>query len=122
MSVAIGKLGNRLEDFIKDAVSPAAVRLFRERGIAVHEVHQNIEAQRDGEGIEIDLLVVDTVDVVAIECKSHLTLDDVREHLARLGKLKRLLPSYADKRVLGAVAAMAIPDMSPSTPTARACT
>jgi hypothetical protein len=30
--------------------------------------------------------------------------------LVNLGKLKRLLPSYQDKQVLGAVAAMVLPD------------
>ncbi|CAK0747240.1 DUF3782 domain-containing protein [Gammaproteobacteria bacterium] len=107
---AIGKLGNRLGDFIEDAVRPAAVRLFRERGIDVHEVHENIEAQRANEGIEIDLLVANDTDVVAIECKSNLTMEDVKDHLKRLAKLKKLLPTYADKRVLGAMAAMVIPD------------
>jgi len=107
---AIGKLGNRLGDFIEDAVRPSAVRLFRERGIDVHEVHQNIEAQRGNEGIEVDLLVVNDTDMVAIECKSNLALDDIKNHLKRLEKLKRLLPTYANKRILGAVAAMVIPD------------
>jgi hypothetical protein len=105
----IGKLGNRLGDFIEDAVRPAAVRLFRERGVEVHEVHQNIRSQRGGEGLELDLLVVNDQDVVAIECKSNLSLDDINEHLKRLAKLKRLLPSYANKRVFGAMAAMVIP-------------
>lgn len=105
----IGKLGNRLGDFIEEAVRPAAVRLFQERGIAVHEVHQNIRSQRGDEGLELDLLVVNDQDVVAIECKSNLGLDDVNEHLQRLEKLKRLLPSYANSRVMGAVAAMVIP-------------
>jgi hypothetical protein len=107
---AIGKLGNRLGDFIEDAVRPAAVRLFRERGIDVHEVYQNVSSQRGEEGIEIDLLVVNDNEAVAIECKSHLTLDDVKEQLERLAKLKRLLPKYAGSRVLGAVAAMVVPD------------
>ncbi|MFM8331865.1 MAG: DUF3782 domain-containing protein [Candidatus Methylumidiphilus sp.] len=106
----IGKLGNRLGDFIEDAVRPAAVRLFRERGIDVHEVHQNVGAQRDGEGLELDLLVVNDTDLIGVECKSLLSVDDVNEHLQRLAKLKRLLPSYADKRVFGALAAMVIPD------------
>lgn len=106
----IGKLGNRLGDFIEDAVRPAAARLFRGRGIEVHEVHQNVRSQRGDEGLEVDLLVVNDEDVVAIECKSNLSLDDVNEHLQRLAKLKRLLPSYANKRVFGAVAAMVIPD------------
>ncbi|MDO9107300.1 MAG: DUF3782 domain-containing protein [Methylovulum sp.] len=110
MTASIGRLGNKLGDFVEEMVRPAAVRLFREQGIEVHEVHRNIEAQRGAEGIEIDLLVVNDTDIVAIECKSTLGIDDVNEHLARLGKLKRLLPSYHDKRVLGAVAGMVIPD------------
>jgi len=99
-----------LGDFIEDAVRPAAVRLFQGRGIDVHEVHQNVSSQRGSEGIEIDLLVVNSSEIVAIECKSNLCVDDVNEHLARLTKLKRLLPSYADKRVIGAMAAMVIDD------------
>jgi len=86
------------------------VRLFRERDIDVHEVHENVSAQREAGGIEVDLLVVNDTDVVAIECKSKLKTDDVNEHLARLAKLKLLLPTYAGKRVMGAVAAMVIPD------------
>jgi len=106
----IGDLGNRLGGFIEEMVRPAAVRLFRDRGIEVHEVHRDITAERGGEAIQIDLLVVNDTDTVAIECKSHLSLDDVNEHLERMEKLKRLLPKYAGSRVLGAVAAMVIPD------------
>jgi hypothetical protein len=110
VSSNIGKLGNRLGDFIEDALRPAVVRLFRERGIDVHEVHQNICSNRGNEGIEIDLLVVNDTEIVAVECKSNLSVDDVNDHLERLAKLKRLLPSYADKHVLGAVASMVIAD------------
>jgi hypothetical protein len=108
VSTSIGRLGNRLGDFIEDAVRPAAVRLFQARGIDVHEVHQNISSRRGNEGIEIDLLVVDSSEIVAIECKSNLSVDDVNEHLERLEKIKRLLPAYADKRVIGALASMVI--------------
>ncbi|KAB2936467.1 MAG: DUF3782 domain-containing protein [Candidatus Contendobacter sp.] len=110
MTISIGRLGNKLGDFVEEMVRPAAVRLFQERGIAVHEVHRQVVANRQGVAIEVDLLVVNDEDVVAIECKSTLSVDDVNEHLVRLGKLKELLPSYADKRVLGAVTGMVIPD------------
>jgi hypothetical protein len=110
VSESIGRLGSKLGDYVEEMVRPAAVRLFQERGIDVHEVHQNVSSRRDGEGIEIDLLVVNDTDVVAIECKSTLSIDDVNEHLRRLTKLKRLLPSYAGKRVLAAVTGMVIPD------------
>jgi len=110
VTASVGRLSNRLGDFIEEAVRPSAVRLFRERDIDVHEVHENVSAQREAGGIEVDLLVVNDTDVVAIECKSKLKTDDVNEHLARLSKLKLLLPTYAGKRVMGAVAAMVIPD------------
>ena len=48
MTGNIGKLGNRLGEFIEDAVRPAVVRLFRQRGIDVHEVHRNVSSQNEG--------------------------------------------------------------------------
>lgn len=110
VNASIGRLGDKLGDFVEEMVRPAAVRLFREQGIDVHEVHRNVTSQRNNEGIEIDLLVVNDTDVVAIECKSTLSIDDVNEHLERLAKVKKLLPTYASKRVLGAVTGMVIPD------------
>lgn len=106
----IGDLGNRLGDFVQEMVKPAVVRIFRERGIAVHEVHSNIYVEREEEAAEIDLLVVNDEEAIAVECKSQLTLDDVNEHLERLAKLKRLLPKYGDVRLMGAVAAIVMTD------------
>ncbi|MFI3135322.1 MAG: DUF3782 domain-containing protein [Methylococcaceae bacterium] len=110
VNTIIGNLGNRLGQFVEEAVRPSAVRLFRECGIDVHEVYQNVISKRDHESLEIDLLVVNDNDAVVIECKSNLSIDDVNAHLARMAKVKRLLPRYKDNRVLGAVAGMVIPE------------
>ncbi len=110
VSTSVGRLSNRLGEFVEEAVRPSAVRLFRARGIDVHEVHQNIAAKRDGDALEIDLLVVNNNDVIAIECKSNLSIDDVNEHLERLEKIKRLIPDHKDKRISGAVAGRVIPE------------
>ena len=110
VTASVGRLSNRLGEFVEEAVRPAAVRLFQQCGIDVHEVQQNISVKRDGEGLEIDLLVVNDKDTVAIECKSNLSVDDVNEHLERLGKIKRLIPRYKENRILGAVAGMVIPE------------
>ena len=109
VSASIGRLGNRLGDFIEDAVRPAAVRLFRERGIEVHDVFQNLTVQRGEEGLEIDLMVVNDIEAVGVECKSNLGIDDINEHIERLSKLKRLSPKYANIKLMGAVVAMVIP-------------
>ena len=109
VNTSIGRLSNRLGEFVEEAVRPSAVRLFRERGIDVHEVHQNVTSDREGSAFEIDLLVVNNQDVVAIECKSNLSIDDVNEHLERLEKIKRFLPDHVNKRISGALAGMVIP-------------
>jgi hypothetical protein len=110
VSTSVGRLGSKFGYFIEEMLYPAAVRLFKERGIEVHEVHRNVSAHRNGEGIEVDLLVINDTVAVAIECKSTLGIDDVNEHLERLDKLKRVLPSNANKQVMGAVTGMIIPD------------
>ena len=106
----LGKLGNRLGEFVEWQVRPAVVRLFQDRGIAVHEFYPGASARRDNESIEIDLLVVNTTDAVLVEVKSKLTQSDVDEHLQRLSKFKRLMPRYRDVNTMGAVAAMVVPD------------
>ncbi|TVR58886.1 MAG: DUF3782 domain-containing protein [Candidatus Competibacteraceae bacterium] len=109
VTTAIGDLGNRLGEFVEGLVRPAVVRLFRERGIAVHEVYPDVEVDRAGEELEIDLLVVNDAEAVLVEVKSKLTQADVDDHLERLGKFKRLMPRYANVRAFGAVAAMVVP-------------
>lgn len=105
----LGELGDRLGEFVEWQVRPAAVKLFRERGIAVRELSRDVSVDNGEEGIKVDLLVVDTTQAVAIEVKSKLTQRDVDEHLERLGKFKRLLPRYQNIQLLGAVAAMVAP-------------
>ncbi len=108
----IGKLGGRLGDFVEEMVRPGAVRLFQDRGLNVCQVFQNV-TRYDDQGqfiMEIDLLVVDTDTAVAIECKSHCSVDDVDEHLDRLSRFKDCFPQYAGFHLHGAVAAMVMPD------------
>jgi hypothetical protein len=106
----LGQLGNRLGEFVEYQVRPAAVRLFRERGIDVHEISTDLSVQKNGQGLEVDLLVVNSNEAIAIEVKSKLDKDDVDEHLERLGKFKQLLPRYQPLKILGAVAAMVVPN------------
>jgi len=106
----IGDLGNRLGEFVQEMVRPAVVRLFRERGIEVHQVMRNIEAFDDDNAIEIDLLVINRQQAIAVECKSRLSIEDVNDHLARLDKFKQLFSHYQDLGLMGAVAGMVVPD------------
>jgi hypothetical protein len=110
VSQQIGRLGNRLGEFVEWQVRPAVVRLFQERGIAVHELAAEVAIQRGGEGLQIDLLVINSTEAVLVEVKSKLTQADINEHLERLGKFKRLMPRYGDVQAMGAVPAMIVPE------------
>jgi hypothetical protein len=108
----IGRQGNRLGEFVQEMVRPAIIRLFRERGLPVHQVAPNLTAYDDnGQSImEIDLLALNEQTAVVVECKSHLSVDDVNDHLERLDAFKRCFPQYDRYQLLGAVAGMVVPD------------
>ncbi len=55
-------------------------------------------------------MVVNDTDVVLIEVKSALNIQDINEHLDRLDHFKMLSPQYKECRVMGAVASMVLPD------------
>jgi hypothetical protein len=105
----IGGPGNRLGDFVEGLIRPGLVRMFSEWGIEVHQTYAGVEAERDGMAIEVDLLVVNDTEVIAVEVKSKLHIEHVDEHENRLSKFRRLFPRYADAKLLGALAAMVIP-------------
>ena len=109
LSKKLGDIGNRLGEFVENMVEPTVVKLFQAEGVEVHEVHPGVCVERDGEGIEIDLLVVNDGAVVAVECKSKLTEEHVDTHIVRMEKLKRMLPAYRQHQAFGAVAAMVVP-------------
>ncbi|MBF0147963.1 MAG: DUF3782 domain-containing protein [Magnetococcales bacterium] len=111
VSKQIGHLGGRLGEFVEGLVAPACKTLFAQRGIPVHKVSRRMEAELPGDRhMEIDLFVVNTDATVLVEVKSKLTLEDVRDHMTRLEAFKEFFPEYADKRTMGAVAAMVVED------------
>ena len=112
LSKQLGQQGNRLGEFVQEMVKPAVVRLFQAWNLPVHQVSANVVAYDDSMQfvMEIDLLVVNNDLLVAVECKSHLSNEDVNEHLRRLALFKQCFPQYQGYRVLGAVAGMVVPD------------
>ncbi len=112
MTASLGSLGNRLGEFVEEMVKPGLVRLFQERGLKVHRTMQNLTCKDDAGQLvaQVDLLVVDSDTAIAVECKSHLSVDDVNEHIERMGVFKTCWPEYAGYKLLGAVAAMVLPE------------
>ena len=108
VSKKVGDLGNKLGEFVEGMVRPGLVRLFNERGIPIEQTAQRLEAVRDSQKMEVDLVGVNGDDVIVIEVKSTLGVEDVKEHLHRLEQFRTFFPQYADKQLIGAVAGMVI--------------
>ena len=105
----IGDLTGKWGQFVEGLVTPAVVRLFAERGIVVTDFARQVERQRGDEGLEVDILATNGEYAVVIEVKSTLGMDDVNEHLERLGKFARFFPEYHNLKAVGAVAGIVIP-------------
>jgi hypothetical protein len=108
----MGRLSNRIGDFVEEILRPGIAKLFQQRGIPIYEVHGDV-SKNDitlNMGMQIDLFIVNTDSCALIEVKSKLSHDDVTDHVDRMNKFKTLFPKYSDMKVYGAVAAMVVPD------------
>jgi hypothetical protein len=105
---AVNNLTTPLCLFIEEMVEPAVVQLFQERGIDVTQTMSRLKSKRPGAAMEIDILAVNGSELVAVECKSRLSKDDVDDFLDRLQRFKLAFPQFRDFQVYGAVAGIEI--------------
>jgi hypothetical protein len=101
---AVNNLTTPLCLFIEEMVEPAVVQLFQGRGIDVTQTMSRLKSKRPGAAMEIDILAVNGSELVAVECKSRLSKDDVDDFLDRLQRFKLAFPQFRDFQVYGAVA------------------
>ena len=104
----VGGLTSRWGEFLENLIKPAAARLFQEKGIDVHLTALRVTGQDEQGSIEIDILVENTTEVVAIEVKSHLEVRDVKRFLQTLERFKKAFPKHKNDKLYGAVAGIKI--------------
>ena len=104
----VGGLTSRWGEFVENLIKPAAAKLFQEKGIDVHLTALRVTGQDDKGSIEIDILVENTTEVVAIEVKSHLEVRDVKRFLQTLERFKKVFPKHKSDKLYGAVAGIKI--------------
>ena len=95
-----GQWGKLIEALVKGDL----VRLLNRRDIEVHHVSANLERNYADRTWEIDLLAVNSDELVAVEVKTTLKVRDVDHFLDTLRTFTRLMPEYATRTVYGAVA------------------
>jgi hypothetical protein len=91
---------------IEALVEPGVKKLFVDRNIGVRETHRRIESVRNGSTMEVDLLLINDQDIVVIEVKTTLQVDDVRDFVVKLQNLLQFFPKYKSYNIYGAIAAL----------------
>jgi len=104
----LGRLGNRLGDFIEDMVEPNLLKRFKALGYNFSKVSRDLEFWFENRILtEVDVFLENGDKVVAVEVKSKTSFNDINEHLERMDKLRIYADSKNDRRTyLGAVGGM----------------
>ncbi|MDR1212135.1 MAG: hypothetical protein LBK40_07890 [Spirochaetaceae bacterium] len=106
----IGKLGNRFGELVEHLVMPNMVEKFRALGYAFTKAGPGIEFY-DSKGkplAEVDLWLENGEFALAVEVKSCLHIQDIKDHVRRMETLCRYAEERNDKRKFLAAAAGAI--------------
>lgn len=109
---AVNALTGKWGRFVEGLIAPATERLFKERGIVVDKVFQRVKTHRNGDEMEVDILAINGEYAVLIEAKSTLKIEDVKEHIERLGKFKTFFPEYSERKTVGAIGGIVIEEDS----------
>jgi len=74
------------------------VKLLNEHGIAVEQTLQRVKGNKDGQNYEFDIIAVNGHEMVIVEVKTTLRVEDVNDFHEKLWKAKRYLPDYSNKK------------------------
>lgn len=103
-----GLFGNQWGRLMEALVQPNVLQLFQARGHDVRRLHQRSKAQRNGQQMEIDLILEDGAEVIVIEVKTVLTAEHVSDFLADLGQFLDFFPLYRGYHLYGVVAGLEV--------------
>lgn len=101
-----GLHGIQFGRLVEAIVAPSCLKLFQERGIQVTETMRRVTKMVEGEQLEVDVLLVNATEVVAVEVKSAFRVRDVQDALDDLARFRRGFTGYAKHRLYGGVAAL----------------
>ncbi len=107
----IGRWGR----FMEVLVDSGAVKSLRDYGLSINRSAGNVKEEMpngEGRGMEIDVLCWGDELIVAVEVKTTLKTEDVREHEERLGRFFGCFPRFSGMKLYGAVAALSFAEDS----------
>ena len=101
-----GMFGIQWGRMLEALVKPAALQLFRERGIEVHHTYQRLESRINGHTMELDIVLENGQDTVVIEMKSLVKAEDVDDLLQDMADVLSFFTRYEGRRVYAGIAGL----------------
>ncbi|MDR1904628.1 MAG: hypothetical protein LBQ88_20375 [Treponema sp.] len=96
----ISKLGSRIGDLIEHLTASNILEKFKEQNYEFNHISRNHKLKDTNNQImaEIDILLENGEYAMVVEVKSLLTLADVKEHIKRMGTLRKYADIHHDQR------------------------
>jgi hypothetical protein len=107
----IGRLGNRLGDMAEHMLVPGLPEKFKQHGFTFSSICRNKKMNDNVHNIhtEIDVLLENGSQAMAVEVKVTLRPEDVNDHIKRMEKIRAYADLHEEKRqYFGALAATVI--------------
>ena len=97
-----GQWGKLMESLVAGDL----IRLFQERNIQVQRTLPNVTGRHaDGKVWELDIVAVNGEEIIVVEVKTTLRVEDIRSFIDKnLKRIRTMFPEYSDKKVYGAIA------------------
>jgi Holliday junction resolvase-like predicted endonuclease len=89
---------------IESLVEGDLVNLLRKRGINVVSTTQRSKVFFKDKQYEFDIIAENGDEIVIVEVKTTLRLDDVKDFLAKMSEIKQIFPKFKDNKIYGALA------------------
>ena len=89
---------------VESLVEGDLIKLLNEKGIEVQQTLQRVKGNKDGQNYEFDIIAVNGHEIVIVEVKTTLRVDDVNDFHEKLWKAKRYMPDYTNKKIYGGMA------------------
>ncbi|MCX6155305.1 MAG: hypothetical protein NT007_14210 [Candidatus Kapabacteria bacterium] len=99
---------SRWAKFVESLVEGELIKLLNAKGIAVEQTTMRAKKYFNNREFEIDIIAINGNEMLAVEVKTTLGVEDVNEFIEEMKEFREVFPQYREKKVYGAVAYISV--------------
>ena len=97
------RLTSRWGRFVENLIAGGVLQALQTWGIEVSRTAQRVRGICNGRRMEVDVLAVGREQVVVVEVKSEVSVEDIRRFVGKLKEFREFFPEYSGYRIYGAI-------------------